>query len=162
MEKTIFEKIIDREEPGSFIYEDDRVAVIMTIGPVTPGHAMVIPKKPYVGLEDLDEETGAHIFKIAQRTAKAIRQSGLKCEGINLFLADGAAAFQEVSHFHLHVFPRFTGDPFKIDADWGAQPPREELDAIAAQIRRSYEALWGTGNHVEPCGQRNATLSDSA
>jgi histidine triad (HIT) family protein len=150
MEKTIFEKIIDREEPGSFIFEDDLVAVIMTIGPVTPGHAMVIPKQPCVGLEDLDEATGAHIFKIAQRTAKAIRQSGLKCEGINLFLADGAAAFQEVFHFHLHVFPRFAGDPFKIDADWRVNPPREELDSIAAQIRRAYEALWGKEQPARP------------
>jgi histidine triad (HIT) family protein len=142
MEKTIFEKILSREMPGSFIYEDDVVAVILTIGPVTPGHAMVIPKKPYVGLDDLDEETGAHIFKIAQRTAKAIRESGVKCEGINLFLADGEAAFQEVFHFHLHVFPRFKGDPFKIHADWHNKPPREELDRIASQIKRAYDILW--------------------
>jgi diadenosine tetraphosphate (Ap4A) HIT family hydrolase len=150
MQKTIFERIIAREAPGSFIYEDDVVAVILTMGPVNPGHAMVIPKKPFVGLEDLDEETGAHIFRIAQRTAKAIRCSGLRCEGINLFLADGAAAFQEVDHFHLHVFPRFKGDPFRLSADWSNKPSRDELDRVASQIKRAYDELWKESRPNKP------------
>jgi histidine triad (HIT) family protein len=62
---------------------------------------------------------------------------------MNLFLADGEAAFQEVMHLHMHVFPRFKGDSFKLEADWAAKPPREQLDAIAASIHRAYESLWG-------------------
>jgi len=50
--------------------------------------------------------------------ARALRRTGLRCEGIHVLLADGEAAFQEVFHFHLHVFPRFAGDGFSIDADW--------------------------------------------
>jgi len=139
----VFCAIFRGEAPGSWVYEDDRVAVILTIGPVTPGHAMVLPKAHAPLLADLSEEDARHLFTVTQRTASALRQSGLQCEGINLFLADGEAAFQEIAHLHMHVFPRYAGDPFKLVANWDDKPPREELDANAARIRASYEALWG-------------------
>jgi histidine triad (HIT) family protein len=121
----------------------------LTIGPVTEGHLVVIPKKHAAYLEELDEKTGMHLFRIAMRLQLALRTSGLKCEGINLFLADGEAAFQAVFHVHLHVFPRFKGDPFKILADWSIRPPREELDRVARKIRKAYkliEAQAGAGS----------------
>ena len=74
-----------------------------------------------------------HLFRIAQRMAAAVRGSGLRCEGINLFLADGEAAGQDVFHVHLHVVPRFQGDAVVIDATFG-HPTRAELDADAIQI----------------------------
>ncbi|MGI3199386.1 HIT family protein [Streptomyces sp. GLT-R25] len=64
----------------------------------------------------------------------------MRCEGVNLFLADGEAAFQEVFHVHLHVFPRFKGDPFRIDADWRVQE-RNQLDKTAAAVRSGLAAL---------------------
>ena len=88
---------------------------------------LVIPQKHVAYWSDMDEATGAHIFTVSQRVAKAIRATDLRCEGINLFLADGEAAFQEVFHLHLHVFPRFKGDSFKLDADWDYQPERKQL-----------------------------------
>ena len=87
--------------------------------------------------------TGQHLFNITQRTAAAIRASGVRCEGVNLFLADGEVAFQEVFHVHMHVFPRYEGDSFKLDANWDVKPPREELDAVASKIRIAYDSLWG-------------------
>jgi len=66
-----------------------------------------------------------------------IRKSGIRCEGINLFLADGEAAFQDVLHTHMHIIPRFEGDAFKISADWSSHPDRSELDRIAERIRKS-------------------------
>ncbi len=128
--------------PASVVYEDHIVIAIMDICPVNPGHAMVIPKKHIPYMADMDEDTGAHLFKITMRMEQAIRRSGVKCEGINLFLADGEAAFQEIFHLHMHILPRFKGDPFKIDADWSVNPPREELDGIAAKIRSAYNSLW--------------------
>ena len=142
----IFCEIIQGNAPGSVAYEDEVVMVIMDIAPVTDGHAMVIPKAHAANLAALDEATGMHLFKIAQRTAAALRESGLRCEGINLFLADGEAAFQEVFHVHLHVFPRYAGDSFKIDADWDRNPPRHALDAAAGQLRAAYERLWATSS----------------
>jgi histidine triad (HIT) family protein len=68
----------------------------------------------------------------------AIRESGLRCEGTNLFLADGEAAFQDVPHLHLHVFPRYSGDSFRVEADWSLRPSRTELDEVASRIRQAY------------------------
>lgn len=138
----IFCQIVAGESPVSSFYEDDVVLGLMTIGPVTTGHAMVIPKQHSASLSEMDEETGRHLWTVTQRAAEAIRKSGVRCEGVNLFLADGAAAAQEVFHVHMHVFPRYVGDPFKLVADWTIHPPREELDPVAARIRAAYEELW--------------------
>lgn len=143
MEKCVFCEIVERKRPASIFYEDDIVLGFMTIGPVTTGHSLVIPKAHVAYLADMDEATGQHLFKITQRTAAAIRASGIQCEGVDLFLADGEVAFQKVFHVHMHVFPRYKGDSFKLDADWGIKSPREELDAIASQIRIAYDSLWG-------------------
>jgi diadenosine tetraphosphate (Ap4A) HIT family hydrolase len=135
MNDCVFCEITNRRAPASIVYEDDLSLAFLTIGPINPGHLLVVPKRHLPSLADLDEDTGAHLFRIAMRTAAALRRSGLRAEGINLFLADGEAAFQDVFHLHLHVFPRFKGDAFRIDADWSATPPREELDRIAEIIR---------------------------
>lgn len=142
MEDCIFCQIAAGQSPASVFYEDEIVLGLMTIGPVTTGHAMIIPKTHAAYLADMDEKTGKHLWTITQRTAAAIRESGVRCEGINLFLADGEAAFQDVFHVHMHVFPRYEGDPFKIDADWDLQPPREELDRVAKQIKLAFNRLY--------------------
>lgn len=139
MEDCVFCRIIKGIAPASIIYTDGKVAAIMDIQPVNPGHVLIIPKAHAAQLSKLDEETGAHMFKIAMRIAKALRHSSIKCEGIDLFLADGEAAFQEVFHVHLHVIPRFKGDGFeiKIGPNYGLKPDRKELDRIAEKIREA-------------------------
>ena len=82
-----------------------------------------------------------HLLKITTRIEQAIRNSGVTCEGINLFLADDEAAFQDVFHLDMHVFPRFKGDSFKVDAGWSIKPSRKELDEIAARIRGACQLL---------------------
>jgi histidine triad (HIT) family protein len=142
MGDCVFCDIIARRVPAGIVYEDAVSMAFMTIEPVNPGHVLVVPKEHVAVMSDMEEDTGMHLFKITLRVQQAIRQSGVKCEGINLFLADGEAAFQEVMHLHLHVFPRFEGDSFKLEADWSVKPQREQLDAIAASIHRAYESLW--------------------
>ena len=137
MEDCIFCAIVAGTAPTSVVYEDDVSLGFMDIQPVNPGHLLVIPKRHAAGLAELDEQTGGHLFQVAMRMAAALRRSGLPCEGINFFLADGEVAFQDVFHVHLHVIPRSAGDTFKIDADWSAQPPRAELDDLAARIRNA-------------------------
>jgi diadenosine tetraphosphate (Ap4A) HIT family hydrolase len=141
MDDCIFCAIVAGKAEASMVYEDETVCSFLTIGPVNPGHLLVIPKRHQPLLSDLDEETGMHLFKVTMYMAKALRHSGLQCEGINLFLADGKAAFQEVFHVHMHVFPRFQGDPFKIDANWESKPSRQVLDEIAERIRRADQVL---------------------
>ena len=76
------------------------------------------------------------MFRIGQKIAQGLRLSGLRCEGVNLFLADGESAGQEVFHVHLHVFPRFDGDGFglRFGPEYGKQPNREELNRTATLI----------------------------
>jgi histidine triad (HIT) family protein len=121
------------------IYRDDLCCAFVDIQPVNPGHVLVIPIQHADYLADLAEETGAHMFRIAQRVAAAIRSSGIACEGVNLFLADGEAAGQEVFHVHLHVFPRYEGDGFglRMGPEYGNLPSRTELDAIAETLRQA-------------------------
>lgn len=139
MENCVFCDIIAGKIPASIVYQDDIVIAFMDIHPVTPGHLMVIPKKHFACMSEMDEDTGMHLFRIAMRLQQAIRDSGIRCEGINLFLADGEAAFQDVFHVHLHVIPRFKGDGFRIDADWSTNPSRMELDQIAEKISKVYK-----------------------
>jgi histidine triad (HIT) family protein len=137
----VFCGIVDGKVRGSIVYGDDHVLAFMTTGPVNPGHLLVVPRAHVALLAEMDEETGAHLFRVTMRLAQAVRSSGVRCEGINLFLADGEAAFQEIFHLHMHVFPRFQGDAFKLDADWSIQPARDELDEVAARIREAHQTL---------------------
>ncbi|MDI1336060.1 MAG: HIT family protein [Lacunisphaera sp.] len=132
----IFCDIIAGKLAGSFVYRDDRVAAFMDIQPVNAGHVLVVPINHAVGLEDLKKEDGEAVFAAAQRVARALRKSGLRCEGVNLFLADGEAAMQEVFHLHLHVFPRFAGDGFglKFSEAYSQKPPWASLEAGALAI----------------------------
>lgn len=79
-----------------------------------------------VGLEDLDGTTGAHVWPVAHEMARALRRSSVRCEGINLLLCDGGAAFQTV--FHPHVIPRYVGDGWNSVPDASEdRPPRPTL-----------------------------------
>ena len=138
MESCVFCDIVSGKAPSSIIYQDDIVIAFLDINPINPGHTLVVPKAHYAYLNDMDELTGMHLFKITMRTAQAIRTSGVNCTGINLFLADGEVAFQEIFHAHMHILPRFESDSFKISADWDSRPPRRELDQIAEKIRKGY------------------------
>jgi diadenosine tetraphosphate (Ap4A) HIT family hydrolase len=132
--ECIFCQIVAGEAPASFVYQNQSVVAFMDVLPVNPGHMVIIPRRHAAFLEELDEETGREMMSAAMRLQAAVRRSGLRCEGVNLFLADGEAAFQEIFHVHLHVFPRFAGDTFRIEADWNRRPAREELDEQAATI----------------------------
>jgi histidine triad (HIT) family protein len=133
----IFCQIVAGQSPASVVYEDDIALAFMDIRPVTPGHLLVIPKQHATYLAEMDEVTGAHLFRIAMRLAPAVRRSGVRCEGINLFLADGEAAGQEIFHVHLHIIPRFVGDGFIVKPEYQADPERDELDVLAQQIRHA-------------------------
>jgi histidine triad (HIT) family protein len=139
MGDCVFCNIIKGSAPASIAYSDEKVMAIMDVQPVNLGHVLIIPKIHAAQLSELSEETGAHMFKIATRIAEALRRSDIKCEGINLFLADGQTAGQEVFHVHLHVIPRFRGDGFKIrfGPSYSSRPEREELNTVGEKIREA-------------------------
>ena len=129
---------------ASVVYHDVLVTAFMDIQPVNPGHVLVIPNRHATGLADLDETAGARMFVVGRQVARALRQSGVRCEGVNLFLADGAVAGQEVFHVHLHVFPRYQGDGFglRFGPHNREQPGRAALQDVADRLAdRLREAL---------------------
>jgi diadenosine tetraphosphate (Ap4A) HIT family hydrolase len=127
---------------ASIVNEDSRTITLMDIQPVTEGHMLVIPRAHAANLADLEPEDGAHVFRVAQAAAASLRSSGLRCEGVNFFLADGEAAGQEIFHVHMHVFPRYAGDDFglRLPPDYAVRP-RSELDSAAATLRRSWQTV---------------------
>ena len=138
MEQTcIFCEILAGKAPASFVYRDERVAAFMDIRPVNAGHVLVIPLRHAAFLSELEAEAGAQMFRTGQRVAAALRKSGVKCEGVNFFLADGRAAGQEVWHVHLHVFPRYAGDNhhLRFSPDYFKPVSREEIETTAEKIR---------------------------
>ena len=136
MEKCEFCAIIAGDAPASLVWEDSLALAFMDIRPVNPGHVLVVPRQHAATLAQLDPEVGAHLFGVAMRLAPAVRRSGVVSEGINLFLADGRAAGQEVMHVHLHIVPRFSGDGFgfRIGPLNFQRPDRATLDGIAEGI----------------------------
>jgi histidine triad (HIT) family protein len=121
---------------GSRVFADERVIAFLDIQPITPGHTLVVPRAHGASLAEITPEDGAAMFRGAMVVAEALRRSGLRCEGVNLFLADGEAAGQDVFHVHLHVLPRYEGDGFglRLPPDYRVRD-RSELDATAEQIR---------------------------
>ena len=137
----IFCKIVNGIAPASVVYSDDRIMAFLDISQINPGHVLIIPKKHATSMAEMEEETGAHLFKTTMRLAGAIRRSGVKCEGVNLFVADGAVAFQDVFHFHMHIIPRFKDDGFGLifGQNNRLHPAREVLDKIADDIKKAFD-----------------------
>jgi histidine triad (HIT) family protein len=135
MEKCVFCEIAAGRLPASIVYEDNMVLAIMDLHPVNPGHVMVIPRRHFETLNDMDETTGMHLFQIAMRVEQALRNvEGIRCEGTNLLQNNGRVAGQDVFHSHLHIIPRFAGDAMRMS--FGACPAAERtaLDALADAI----------------------------
>ena len=132
----VFCDIVAGSAPSSIVDRDGTCTTFLDIQPINAGHLLVVPNAHAAHLADLDPTHGAHMFRIAMRLAAALRGS-VRCEGVNLILADGAAAGQEVFHAHLHVIPRFAGDGFGFTFPRGYldRPERAELDRTAAAIR---------------------------
>ena len=137
MSDCIFCRILAGQLPASFVYRDERCAAFMDIQPVNTGHLLVVPVRHATYLADLDSEAAAHVMRVAHGAAAALRSSGVRCEGVNFFLADGEAAMQEIFHVHLHVFPRFRGDGFGLKFApeyYTRRPERSQLDEMAETL----------------------------
>ena len=137
MAECVFCQIVRGQSPASQVFEDADCLAFMDIRPVTPGHLLVIPKRHAAYLSELKPEECGRLFSAAQKMVAALRESGLRCEGVNLHLADGEAAGQVVFHVHVHVFPRYAGDgfSFRFSGDHDRPPDRSALDEQAQRIR---------------------------
>ena len=132
----IFCSIVRGEAPATFTHEDDTVVAFMDIQPISHGHMLVVPREHAELMQDVNETVAMRAFRVARRMAALARQT-LGAGGVNLFVADGEVAFQDVPHFHVHVITRYPGDGFSLSfpPSYEHPPSRAELEAVAAAIR---------------------------
>lgn len=131
-ETCIFCKIAAGEIPSKTLYEDEKFRVILDLGPATKGHALILPKDHYANLFEIPEDLAADAMKLAKKETTLIKEK-LHCDGYNLVQNNGAAAGQTVSHFHLHMIPRYEDDGQTIGWNPG-EPTQDELEAVRKQI----------------------------
>ena len=136
MADCVFCMIRDGKIPSAKVYVDERTLAFMDINPLTRGHCLVATKAHAATLYDVEPEDLRAAIATAKKVAGAIRKA-LNPDGLNLLQANGAAAFQSVPHFHLHLIPRWTGDGKGFD--WKVVPgSREEIAGTADRIRTMF------------------------
>lgn len=127
----IFCSILARSAPGFVLWEDEAVAVLLSL----EGHPLVLPKRHIPNLDALDDPTSAALMCAAAMAARALRtETG--CDGINLILSDGTAAGQDVFHLHMHVKPRWDGDAVVLSWDTETAPEAERTRLASALSNR--------------------------
>jgi histidine triad (HIT) family protein len=133
MADCVFCMIRDGKIPSAKVYDDERTLAFMDINPLARGHCLVVTKTHAATLYDTEVEDLKAAITAAKKVAGALRKA-LKPDGLNVLQANGAAAFQSVPHFHLHLIPRWAGDGKGFD--WKVVPGnREEIMSTATSIR---------------------------
>lgn len=131
---TIFTRIINREIPGRFVYEDDDVVAFLTIEPMTQGHTLVVPRAEIDQWQNIDGPVFARVMEVAQLIGKAVTKA---------FDADRAGviiAGLEVPHLHVHVFPARNLSDFGF-ATVDRNPSPESMDEAQAKIKAALAEL---------------------
>jgi histidine triad (HIT) family protein len=129
----LFCGIVAGSIPSETIDSDERTVAFMDINPATPGHALVVPREHSADLLEIGDEDLTATMLAAQRLSRRIKDV-LEADGIDLINACGAAAWQTVFHFHIHVVPRYEDDPLKLP--WVPEPgDSDEIARLAQKLR---------------------------
>jgi histidine triad (HIT) family protein len=129
----LFCGIIAGSIPSQTIDSDEKTVAFMDIAPATPGHALVVPRAHSADLMEIEADDLTATILASQRLAKRMK-GVLGADGINLINACGAAAWQTVFHFHIHVIPRYEDDPLKLP--WiPAEGDPDQIAEVAARLR---------------------------
>ena len=132
-EECIFCKIVTGELPSERVGEDEHTVAFMDLNPWTRGHALVVPREHSRNLYDIEPGSLRHTALAAQRLARRMRDR-LSCDGVNLLNSCEPAAWQTVFHFHVHVIPRYDGDPLRLPGE-PLSVESDELAEVAAKLR---------------------------
>lgn len=132
MDNCIFCKIANGEIPSNTLYEDDDFRVILDIEPATKGHALILPKKHFANLYEIDDERASKVLLVAKQMATKM-QKALNCDGLNVVQNNGVAAGQTVFHFHMHLVPRYEQDDAGLDMP-NKKAADYDLKEVAARI----------------------------
>jgi histidine triad (HIT) family protein len=129
---NVFAKILRGEIPAHRVYEDGQTLAFMDVMPQADGHTLVVPKSAAENIFDIDPESAAAVMRTAKKIARAVQQA-FRPDGITLMQFNGPAAGQTVFHFHLHVLPRYAGQPVRGHGRSKAEPA--VLEEHARRIR---------------------------
>ena len=113
MADCIFCKIAAGQIPSAKVYEDETKLAFMDIGPVQPGHTLLIPKKHYERLTDVPDDEMADLARVLPRLARAV-VAAAKADGFNVFQTNGRCSGQAVFHVHIHIIPRHDNDGYSF------------------------------------------------
>ena len=127
----LFCRIVAGEIPSARVDEDERTVAFMDINPATRGHLLVVPREHAVDLLEVPEADLEACARTAQRLARRVKER-LGADGVNLLNSCGSEAWQTVFHFHVHVIPRYAGDPLRLP--WVPGPG--DADEIAATAEK--------------------------
>jgi histidine triad (HIT) family protein len=129
----LFCRIVAGDLPAQIVAQDERTVAFMDINPATDGHLLVVPRVHARDLFEIDDDSLAAVMTAAGRLARRQRER-LGADGVNLINSAGSAAWQTVFHFHVHVIPRYVGDPLKLP--WvPAEGNPEQIAAVAERLR---------------------------
>ncbi|WP_020573672.1 HIT family protein [Actinopolymorpha alba] len=132
VDACVFCRILAGELPSTTVAEEDRAVAFMDVNPATPGHLLVVPRTHAPDLFTVDPADLAACATLAQKMARRVRER-LGADGVNLIQSSGAAAWQTVFHLHVHVIPRYDGDPLILP--WQPAPGNAaEIAAVATKL----------------------------
>ncbi|MRI82455.1 HIT domain-containing protein [Aerococcaceae bacterium DSM 109653] len=116
-----------------FVYEDEIVIAFMDMDPINPEHVLLIPKEHYLDVDEIPDEVLSHLTIVSKKIVTALKE---------IFLLDGysimqnGGEFNDVGHYHLHIFPRYKGDGFSWI--YGSEKKKDAVD-IVVEIRKRLE-----------------------
>lgn len=105
----IFCKIVKGELPSNLVYEDDLIMCFLTIEPINEGHVLIIPKNHYLDTDEIPTEVVTSMMVLSKRIVKVIKEK-YSPDGYSIMQNGGE--FNDIGHYHMHVFPRYKGDGF--------------------------------------------------
>ena len=132
----VFCKIVNGEIPSKKVYEDDDVLAILDISQATKGHTLVMPKKHYANLFEIDNNVYLKVMAKAKELALKIteKENALGC---NILNNCNEAAGQSVMHFHVHIIPRYEGDDLTIN--FVDHQGKFDLNELKEEIKKNIE-----------------------
>jgi histidine triad (HIT) family protein len=136
MAETVFSKILRGVIPCHKVYEDDRVLAFLDVGPLSPGHTLVIPKEPAETLEQLSDDSAAAIGRVLPRLCRAVQQATGTTE-YNILQNNGRGAHQAVMHVHFHIIPK-PDEASGLGVGWpSGKLDAEQGKALAARMAQA-------------------------
>jgi histidine triad (HIT) family protein len=131
----VFCAIARGSAPASIVCENDLALAAIDLRQFHPGHTLVIPRRHFHDVRELDDTTGAALMAMVSRVSRAVARA-FPNQGLSLWHSIGEAAFQEVPHLHIHVHPRLIGDNvLRVYPQPPTVPERATLDSYGAILR---------------------------